>query len=170
MSDHGARKSPERSRCSIGVRKTRCCICISLLGLVEGRRSASANGRPDQEAAYDGCDQAHHPARIAQPAVNCDIRSSIGSTNRPRSFSTRSPIQPGPPKFCCGSTIVWNTRIRGVTRLTTLLRLDPLGRESVQEMLSALLGNGNDLLPLRRLIIERTEGTLCSSRKKSSGR
>ena len=40
----------------------------------------------------------------------------------------------------------------------TQLRLDPLGKESADEMLTALLGDGNDLLPLRRLIIERTEG------------
>jgi class 3 adenylate cyclase/predicted ATPase len=39
------------------------------------------------------------------------------------------------------------------------LRLDPLGRESADEMLSALLGDGKDLIPLKRLIIERTEGT-----------
>ena len=41
----------------------------------------------------------------------------------------------------------------------TQLRLDPLGRGSAEKMLSALLGDGTDLLPLKRLIIERTEGT-----------
>jgi predicted ATPase len=41
----------------------------------------------------------------------------------------------------------------------TRLRLDPLGKESAEEMLSALLGDGKDLMPLKRLIIERTEGT-----------
>src|SRR6202163_4112518 len=41
----------------------------------------------------------------------------------------------------------------------TQLRLDPLGKESAEEMLSALLGEGADLLPLKRLIIEKTEGT-----------
>src|SRR5450759_1450524 len=41
----------------------------------------------------------------------------------------------------------------------TQLRLDPLGKESAAEMLSALLGDGKDLIPLKRLIIERTEGT-----------
>ena len=41
----------------------------------------------------------------------------------------------------------------------TQLRLDPLGKESADEMLSALLGDGKDLIPLKRLIIERTEGT-----------
>jgi class 3 adenylate cyclase len=40
----------------------------------------------------------------------------------------------------------------------TQLRLDPLGKESAEEMLSALLGDGRDLIPLKRLIIERTEG------------
>jgi class 3 adenylate cyclase/predicted ATPase len=41
----------------------------------------------------------------------------------------------------------------------TQLRLDPLGKESADEMLSALLGDGPELEPLKRLIIERTEGT-----------
>src|SRR5215467_14234881 len=41
----------------------------------------------------------------------------------------------------------------------TQLRLDPLGRESAEQMLSALLGDEKDLIPLKRLIIERTEGT-----------
>ena len=40
----------------------------------------------------------------------------------------------------------------------TQLRLDPLGKESADEMLSALLGDGKDLVPLKRVIIERTEG------------
>jgi predicted ATPase len=40
----------------------------------------------------------------------------------------------------------------------TQLRLDPLGKKNAEEMLSALLGDGPDLEPLRRLIIERTEG------------
>jgi len=39
------------------------------------------------------------------------------------------------------------------------LRLDPLGRESAGEMLAALLGDGDDLAALKRLIIEKTEGT-----------
>src|SRR5262249_38824482 len=39
------------------------------------------------------------------------------------------------------------------------LRLDPLARESAEDMLSALLGDEKDLIPLKRLIIERTEGT-----------
>ena len=41
----------------------------------------------------------------------------------------------------------------------TQLRLDPLGKESADEMLTALLGDGKDLIPLKRLVIERTEGT-----------
>src|SRR5262249_30476918 len=40
----------------------------------------------------------------------------------------------------------------------TQLRLDPLGRESSAEMLSALLGDHAELDPLKRLIIERTQG------------
>jgi predicted ATPase len=41
----------------------------------------------------------------------------------------------------------------------TQLRLDPLGKESAEEMLSTLLGEEKELLPLKRLIIERTDGT-----------
>jgi class 3 adenylate cyclase/tetratricopeptide (TPR) repeat protein/ribosomal protein L40E len=40
----------------------------------------------------------------------------------------------------------------------TQLRLDPLGKESADEMLSALLGDGAELAPLKRVIIEKTEG------------
>ncbi len=40
----------------------------------------------------------------------------------------------------------------------TQLRLDPLGKESADEMLSALLGDGAELEQLKRVIIERTEG------------
>jgi predicted ATPase len=40
----------------------------------------------------------------------------------------------------------------------TQARLDPLGRESAQEMLAAWLGQGTDLVPLKRLIIDKTEG------------
>ena len=40
----------------------------------------------------------------------------------------------------------------------TQLRLDPLGKESADEMLTALLGDGAELRPLKRLIIERTGG------------
>jgi predicted ATPase len=41
----------------------------------------------------------------------------------------------------------------------TQLNLDPLGKESAEEMLSALLGDGKDLIALKQLIVERTEGT-----------
>jgi predicted ATPase len=40
----------------------------------------------------------------------------------------------------------------------TQLRLDPLGKESAEEMLTALLGDGAEMRPLKRLIIERTQG------------
>src|SRR6202011_2593712 len=38
------------------------------------------------------------------------------------------------------------------------LRLDTLGREGAGEMLLALLGDGVELNPLKRLIVERTDG------------
>src|SRR4029077_18074679 len=40
----------------------------------------------------------------------------------------------------------------------TQLRLDPLGKKGTEEMLSALLGDGKDLIPLKRLMVDRTEG------------
>jgi class 3 adenylate cyclase/tetratricopeptide (TPR) repeat protein len=40
----------------------------------------------------------------------------------------------------------------------TQLRLDPLGKESADEMLTALLGDGADVAQLKRVIIEKTEG------------
>ncbi len=40
----------------------------------------------------------------------------------------------------------------------TQLRLDPLGQESADEMLSAMLGDDARLTPLKRVIVERTEG------------
>src|SRR5262249_30297960 len=40
----------------------------------------------------------------------------------------------------------------------TQLRLDPLGKESADEMLLALLGDGKDLKPLKQVIVEKTEG------------
>ena len=40
----------------------------------------------------------------------------------------------------------------------TQLRLDPLGKESADEMLSALLGDSSEVRPLKQLIIEKTEG------------
>src|SRR6202789_2008703 len=40
----------------------------------------------------------------------------------------------------------------------TQLRLDPLGQESADEMLTALVGDGAEMRPLKRLIIERTRG------------
>jgi predicted ATPase len=39
------------------------------------------------------------------------------------------------------------------------LRLDPLGPENAEQMLSELLGDEKDLIPLKRLIGERTQGT-----------
>ncbi|MBV8453340.1 MAG: AAA family ATPase, partial [Deltaproteobacteria bacterium] len=40
----------------------------------------------------------------------------------------------------------------------TQLRLDPLGKESAEEMLSTLLGSDATLVPLKRVIAEKTDG------------
>src|SRR5262249_30480677 len=40
----------------------------------------------------------------------------------------------------------------------TQLRLDPLGKESAEQMLSDLVGHDAGLAPLKRLIIDKTDG------------
>jgi len=40
----------------------------------------------------------------------------------------------------------------------TQVRLDPLGKETADEMLSKLLGNDESVAPLKRLIAEKSEG------------
>jgi len=40
----------------------------------------------------------------------------------------------------------------------TQLRLDALGKEDAQELLTALLGDGATVQSLKRLILEKTEG------------
>jgi class 3 adenylate cyclase len=45
------------------------------------------------------------------------------------------------------------------------LGLNPLGRESAEELLAALLGEGIELNPLKRMVIERTGATRFSSKK-----
>ncbi len=47
----------------------------------------------------------------------------------------------------------WNSKT-----FYTQLRLDPLGKESADEMLAALLGEGARMAQLKRVIVERTEG------------
>ena len=47
----------------------------------------------------------------------------------------------------------WNSKT-----IYTQLRLDPLGKESADEMLAALLGDGAAMAQLKRVIIEKTEG------------
>jgi hypothetical protein len=59
----------------------------------------------------------------------------------------------------------WNRRVKTEIPDYTQLRLDPLGKESAEEMLAALLGDGKGLVPLKRMIIERTEGTPSSWRR-----
>ena len=47
----------------------------------------------------------------------------------------------------------WNSKT-----IYTQLRLDPLGKESADEMLAALLGDGAGMAQLKRVIIDKTEG------------
>ena len=60
----------------------------------------------------------------------------------------------------CLSTSGRNTVLRwGNKTYAQLIRLDPLGHDNADEMLSAMLGGIGSLLPLKRLIIETTGGT-----------
>ena len=47
---------------------------------------------------------------------------------------------------------------RGSKTYYRQLRIDPLPPESVEELLAALLGSASELAPLKRLLIQRTEG------------
>jgi len=40
----------------------------------------------------------------------------------------------------------------------TRVRLDPLGQQEAEELVTTLLGNGTDLAPVKRLLLEKTEG------------
>ena len=60
-------------------------------------------------------------------------------------------------------TLYYNTEILKIYQfickpLYTQLRLDPLAPESADEFLEALLGDDPSLEPLKKLLIERTEG------------
>ena len=50
------------------------------------------------------------------------------------------------------------THLWGSKTYYTQLRLDALGGETAHEMLGSILGEGKDLVPLKQLIIDRTEG------------
>jgi predicted ATPase len=124
-----------------------------------GRRPAGADGRADQEAAHAGgkrivlreslnqplmviFEDLHWIDEQTQELLNL-LADSIGTAKILLLVNYR-------PEY----SHQWNSKT-----YYTQLRLDPLGRESAEEMLAALLGDGKDLLPLKRLIIERTEGT-----------
>ena len=46
----------------------------------------------------------------------------------------------------------------GVRTYYTRIRLDPLGQQEAEELLTTLLGNGTDLAPVKQLLLEKTEG------------
>ena len=87
------------------------------------------------------------------------MKTCTGSTPRPRPCSiawSRACPRPG---CCCWSTIGpeyqhgWGSKT-----YYTQLRLDPLPPASADEFLQALLGDDPSLVPLKQLLIARTEG------------
>ena len=65
-----------------------------------------------------------------------------------------------PPRaYCCWSTTGPSTSTRwGSKTYYTQLRIDPLTGGSAEELLRTLLGDDPSLMPLKQLLIERTEG------------
>ena len=115
-----------------------------------GRRSAGADGRADQEAAHARGDQANPVARDPQSAADGDLRGpaldrrgdpgvskSAGRLDRHRKILLLVNYRPE-------YSHQWNSKT-----YYTQLRLDPLGKESAEEMLSALLGDPPNS-PLKR--------------------
>ena len=131
-----------------------------LLGIVEGEDPlAQMDGQIRKRRTLDAIKRILL-REIAQSAADGDLRGpALDRRGRPRSFSICSPTRLAPRRFCCWSTTVPSTHIKWNSKTYyTQLRLDPLGKESAEEMLSALLGEGVEVAALKRVIIERTEG------------
>ena len=116
-------------------------------------RSAGADGRADEEAAHARSDQAHPAARVAQAPADGDLRGpALDRRARLRRSWICSPTSIGTAKILLlvnyrpEYSHEWNSKT-----YYTQLRLDPLGKESADEMLTALLGDGQELIPLKRL-------------------
>ena len=139
--------------------KTRCPTC-SLLGIVEGDDPlAQMDGQIKKRRTLEAIKRILL-RESPQSAADGDLRGPpLDRRARPRSCSICWPIRSAPRRFL----LLVNYRPEyshqwGSKTYYTQLRLDPLGKESAEEMLTALLGDGKDLTPLKRLIIERTEG------------
>ena len=160
MNEHGARKLPAGSRSSIEVWKTCCRTCsvcsASSRVTIRWRRWTGRSGSGGRWKAIKRTvlreslnqplmlifEDLHWIDEHTQELLN-RLADSIATAKFLLLVNYR-------PEY----THQWNSKT-----YYTQLRLDPLAKESAEEMLSALLGDGKDLIPLKRLIIERTEGT-----------
>ena len=86
-------------------------------------------------------------------------KTCTGSMPRRKPCSTASSTACQRPECCYWSTTAPNTSTAGGARPTIRnCRLDPLPPASAEAVLNALLGLDPSLAPLKRLLIERTEG------------
>ena len=114
----------------------------------------------DQEAAHSGGDQAHTFAGEHQSAVDGHLRRSDWIDSEAQALLNLLLDAIANARIL----LLLNYRPEyrhewGSRTHYTQLRVDPLGTESAEEMLATLLGEAKDLSPLKRLIIERTQGT-----------
>ena len=161
MSASGARRSPARVLALDRSLEDTLPYLFGLLGIVEGEDSRSRRWtrRVRKRRTLEAIKR-HPAAREPQPAADGDLRGpALDRRGDPGIAQSARRLDRRRRRSCCWSTIVPSTRHEwGSKTYYTQLRLDPLGRESADEMLGALLGDGEELAPLKRLIIEKTEG------------
>ncbi len=126
---------------------------------------------PTEDASWDALDQGQRRRRTVDGLGGCSSararssrcawysRTSTGSMSRRRVSSTRSSRAFRRRGSCCSSTTGRSTATAGGARRTTAssgsTRFLPRARMS---LLRALLGEHADLEPIKRLLVERTEG------------
>ena len=159
MRARGARRSPARVVVLDRALEDTLPYLFALLGIVEGDDPlAQMDAQVKKRRTLDAIKRILL-REIAQSAADGDLRGpaldrrrdagvpeSAGRLDRHREVLLLVNYRPE-------YSHQWNSKT-----YYTQLRLDPLGKESAEEMLTALLGDGAELAPLKRLIIERTEG------------
>ena len=85
------------------------------------------------------------------------LKISIGSASRPRPCSTASSTACPRPACCCWSTTARSTSTAGAVRPTIRNCGSPLSPASAEAVLDTLLGQDPSLVPLKQLLIARTE-------------
>ena len=94
----------------------------------------------------------------ADPPAAPGFENCIGSISRARRFWIAWWTACRAPGFCCWSISAGDRHDWGQRGYYTQLQIHPLSAESADELLDSLLGTDAQLAPLKRLLIERTEG------------